>query len=189
MVAEDGEVVDLAFSGLECGDRGGRGRGLKTHGQENHFAVRFTFSDGQRVERRVHNPHVSPVGLGFEQRAGASRDPQHVAEAAHGDRFVGGDGDSVIDSSHRDHTHRASGAVHHFDAVGQQRLYSVAIDGVGMAATHLHEFAGWLVSGLLLNLSDEGLGCLGVTELAHELHALTSDRAVRSSQIWSISTP
>ena len=51
-----------------------------------------------------------------------------------------GHGDGIVDPSHGDHAHRATGPCTSSTDCGQHVLDAVAVDGVGVAAAHLHEF-------------------------------------------------
>ena len=50
-----------------------------------------------------------------------------------------GDGDAVVDASHRQHADRAARAVHQLDLLRQHALDAVAEDRVRVAAAHLHD--------------------------------------------------
>ena len=121
------------------GERGGRRRRLEPDGVEDHLLVGVLAGDAQGVERRVHDAHVGPAGLGVEEAAVAAGDADHVAEAGEDDVVVFGDGDAVVDPAHGDHAHRAPGTVHQLDALGQVVVHAVAVDGVGVTAAHLHD--------------------------------------------------
>ena len=47
--------------------------------------------------------------------------------------------DGVVHPPHRDDAHRAPGPVYQFNRGRQDVLYAVPVDGVGVAAAHLHE--------------------------------------------------
>ena len=49
-----------------------------------------------------------------------------------------GDRDAVVDPAHRDHAHRAAGAVDELDVGGQQVVDPVLVDRVGVPAADLH---------------------------------------------------
>ena len=171
VVAEDREVLHVAFPRLHDGDGRGGSRGLEPDGEEHHVAVGFVLGDGERIEWGVDDPNVGALGLGFEQRARTPGHTHEVAEATQGHAVLLGDRNGIVDAAHGNHTHGATGSVHHLDALRQQRLDAVAIDGVGVAAARLHELASRLICGELLDLGDEDLGRLRVSEFADELHA------------------
>ena len=53
-----------------------------------------------------------------------------------------GERDRVVDAPHRDHADGAAGPVHELDLGRQQVLEAVAVDGVRVAAAHLHHAPG-----------------------------------------------
>ena len=124
----------------------------------------------QGVERRVDEADVGAAGLGLEQ----------VARCCPGTRIMSpnevkmtpgrlGDGDGVVDPAHRDDAHRAAGPVHQLDVLGQDVLDAVAVDGVGVAAAHLHELEV-VVAGQVGDVGDEGARRGRVAVLVDEPH-------------------
>ena len=104
------------------------------------MAIGVVDGDLERVERRVHEPHVGAAGVGLDQISLRPRHSHHVAECGEDDAGLLGQPHRVVDAAHRDDAHRASGPVDELDRFGQEMLDSVAVDGVSMAAAHLHEF-------------------------------------------------
>ena len=118
----------------------------------------------------------APRRLGVEQAAVRARDAHHVAEAGEDHAVVVGDRDAVVDASHRDHAHRASGAVHELDVGRQQVVDPVLVDRVRVTAAHLHQLV--VPAGLdhRQDLDRDGAADVGVAELVDELHAVCSRR-------------
>ena len=87
-----------------------------------------------------------------------------------------GDRDPVVDAAHRDHAHRAAGAVHELDVGRQQVVDPVLVDRVRVAAAHLHHLV--VAAGLdqRQDLAGHGAAELGVAELVDELHAHLAPR-------------
>ena len=78
--------------------------------------------------------------------------------------------DGVVHPPHRDDAHRAAGAVHQRDRLGQVVLEPVLVDGVRVAAAHLHEL---VLAARLAQLGDpggQGVRLVGVAELIDEPH-------------------
>ena len=86
-----------------------------------------------------------------------------------------GQRDPVVDAAHRDHAHRAAGAVDELDVRRQQVVDPVLVDRVRVAAADLHELV--VAAGLdqRQDLAGDGAAELGVAELVDELHAAASD--------------
>ncbi len=78
---------------------------------------------------------------------------------------------AVVDAAHRDHAHRAAGAVHQLDVLRQQVLDAVLVDRVGVAAAHLHQLV--VAAGLdgVDDLAGEHAAEVGVAEFVHESHS------------------
>ncbi len=129
--------------------------------------------DFERVERRVHEPHVGAARLGLEEVALRPGHPHHVAERREDDAGLLGQPHRVVDAAHRDDAHRAPGPVHQLDGFGQQVLDAVPVDGVGVPAAHLHELelvaAGQLGDGL-----DQRARGGRVPELVDESHCAST---------------
>src|SRR5581483_7923488 len=83
---------------------------------------------------------------------------------------------AVVDPAHRDDAHRAAGPVHQFDGRRQHVLDAVAVDGVGVAAAHLHELVV-AVAGQLGDRPDQSPGGSGVAVLVDEPHGSATGEA------------
>jgi hypothetical protein len=100
----------------------------------------------------------------------AARHPHHVAERGHDGARLRGQVDGVVHPPHRDDAHRAPGAVHQRDRLGQVVLQPVLVDGVRVPAAHLHEL---VLAARLAQLGDpggQGVRLVGVAELIDEPH-------------------
>ena len=143
-----------ACSSVTRGRRRGR---LEPDGEEHDLAVGVLDGDAQRVERRVDEADVGAARLGLEQVAVAAGHAHHVAEGREDHARRLGHGDGVVDPAHRDHAHRAARARAPARRLGQHVLDAVAVDGVGVAAAHLHELEA-VAAGELGDARDERRG-------------------------------
>ena len=171
VVAEHTEVADAECSGPDQGYGGGRCRRFETDGEEDDVAVRVVEGHLERVQRGVHESDVCAAGLGLDEVALRPGHPHHVAERREDDAGLFGQPHRVVYPAHRDDAHRASGPVYQFDRLREEMLDSVAVDGVGVAATHLHEFVV-VIAGELGDGLDQGASCRRVPEFVDEPHAL-----------------
>ena len=151
----------------QCGRRRSR---LEADGEEHDLAVGVLLGDPHRVERRVDHAHVRALGLGVEQRAVRSGHPQHVAEAREDHVRLVSDRDAVVDPAHRDHAHRAAGAVDELDVRRQQVVDAVLVDRVRVPAAHLHDLVVAARLDGRQDLAGQGAAELGIAELVDELH-------------------
>ena len=170
MVADAGEVVLPLGPRAPERQRRRRGRRLKADREEHHLTVGVLARDPQRIQRRVHHPHVGPLGLGFQQRLLRPRDAQHVAKAGEDHALVTRDRDPVVDPAHRDHADRATRTVDEFDVRRQQVVDPVLVDRVGMAAADLHHLVVAAGVGLGEDLPGECAAELGVAVLVDVSH-------------------
>ena len=115
-----------------------RGR-LEPDGEEDHLAIRIGAGDGERVERRIDDPHVAAVGLGGQQVAVAPRHAQHVAERTEDRARLAGDLDRLVDVVDRSDAHRAARPVDQRHLRRQELVDAVTHDGMRLAAAHLHD--------------------------------------------------
>ena len=124
----------------------------------------------QRIGRRVDDPDVGAASLVFERAAVRAGHAHHVAERGEDDVWPLRHGQAVVDAAHGQHADRAAGTVDQFDVGRQQILQAEAVDGVGVAAAHLHEAvvpAGvGQAADLLGGLGDQ----LGLAKLIDESH-------------------
>ncbi len=63
----------------------------------------------------------------------------HIAECREDDAGVLRHREAIVDPAHRQHAHRAAGAVYQLDIGRQQILQAEAVDGVGVSPAHFHE--------------------------------------------------
>src|SRR6185295_3605992 len=84
--------------------------------------------------------------------------------------------DPVVHSAHRDHAHRAPGAVDQLDVLRQEVVHPVLINGVGVAAADLHHLV--LPAGLDdgTDLRRERAPQIGIAVFVDEFHAAASVR-------------
>jgi hypothetical protein len=155
--------------------RGGRCRRFESDGKEDDFAIRMGCRDIQRLERRIHHPHIRALRTSFEQAA-ATRcgNPDHIAVAHQRDVRSRGQLDGRVQARHRKNANGASGAVHQAHVLWQQILDAVAKDGMGVAAAELHEmvFSGGIDFGA--NQLRERRRGAAVTEAVDVAHAVSS---------------
>ena len=111
----------------------------KPRAEEDHLSVGILAGERERIERRVHDPHVSALGLGLEQALLRARHPERIAEGREDDLRPLGQGHAVVDPAHRQDADRAARPVHQLDGIRQHLLDAVAEDRVGMPAAHLHD--------------------------------------------------
>ncbi len=124
----------------------------------------------RRASRGEYTKRTSaPLGLGLEQVAVAAGHPHHVAERREDDAGRLGDRDGVVDPAHRDHADRAARAVHQLHRRGQDVLDPVPVDGVGVAAAHLHELEV-VAAGEFGDLRHQRPGRRRVAVLVDEAH-------------------
>ena len=83
---------------------------------------------------------------------------------------LSGEGQTVVDASHRQNTHGASGSVDQFNVFRKQILQAEPIDGVRVAAADLHDAVMPVriskPADLLARLADE----FGCAEFVYEFH-------------------
>ena len=108
--------------------------------------------------------------------------PHHVAERGHDHVRVRRQVHRVVDAPHRDHAHRAAGAVHQGDGLRQVVLEAVLVDRVGVPAAHLHELVGAARLAERRYLRGERVSLVRVPEFVDEPHRRTRPlrRAIRS---------
>jgi hypothetical protein len=98
VIAEHREVPEPGFGSSLDGERGRRGGGLESDGEENYLAVRIGLRQLQRVEGGIDHADVGAVRLGFHQtltlRAGHA---QHVAVAGENDAVALGEADRHVE--------------------------------------------------------------------------------------------
>ena len=94
------------------------------------------------------------------------------------------DGDRVVDSTHRDHAHRAARPVHELDVRGQHVLDAVAIDGVRVPAAHLHELE-IITGGERRDALDQRPRGDRVAVLVDELHVPDDSAIACSSSVYA----
>jgi hypothetical protein len=170
-----------------CPPEGERGRGsgrFEPDGEEDNLAIGVLLGNAQRVERRVHHPHVRAGRFGVEQAAVRARHPHHVPEAGE-DHVLLRKRDPVVDASHRNHAHRAARTVHELDVGREQVVDPVLVDRVGVPAADLHELV--MAAGLHLrqDLPSDHLAKLRIAELVDESHRAFPARAAIAVPAWT----
>ena len=171
VVAEDEEVANALGLGSHQGQRRRRRGGLEADRVEHDLAVGVLLRDLQA--RRAANRPCARRRRQPWRRAGSRRcpgtrirSPKHVKITPGSMR----DGDAVVEASHRDHAHGASGSVHELDVARQQVLDAVLEDRVGVPTAHLHDLPV-LVARLGGDARTQSAGEVGVAEFVCELHA------------------
>ena len=79
--------------------------------------------------------------------------------------------DRHIDAADRQHTDRATRAVHHAHILRQQVRQTVARDGMRMAAAKFHETVATIALDTVRNLAGDALGNFAVAEFVYVFHA------------------
>ena len=165
------KFVSPSRGGAQHGHRGGRRRGLEPDGHEHDLPVRVLPGDLQRVQRRVHHPDVgAPAALASKNDPPLPgtriMSPNEVMITSGCEARC----DGVVHAAHRDHAHRAAGAVHQRDRLGQVVLEAVLVDGVGVPAAHLHELVLAARLAQRRDLRGERVGLVRITEFVDEPH-------------------
>ena len=170
VVAEHAEVGDADLARLQQRHRGrrrgrleARPRRTRRRGRGSRSAMRSA-SSGEYTKRTS-----APRALASSRLPLLPGHAHHVAERREDDAGRLGDRDGVVDAAHRDHAHRAARPVHQLDLLGQHVLDAVAVDGVRVAAAHLHELEV-VVAGELGDARDEAPGRRRVAVLVDEPH-------------------
>ena len=164
MLAEKVEVGDAALAGLAQGQGGGGHRRFKTKAEEHHFTFGVLLRQLQGVHRRIDDADVGAARFRLQQGAVFSRHAHGVAKGAENHPRTAGDIDTGVDASHRQHAHRAAGAVNKLDIFRQQLVEAEFKNGVGMAAAHFHN-AQRTVGGMRQQARP-------LPEMLHQLHHL-----------------
>jgi hypothetical protein len=110
VVAEDREVWGALGLGLEHGERRARHGGLEAEAEEDDLALRMAAGEGERIERRVDDAHIRPLGLGLHQALPRARDAHGVAEGGEEDLGPLGERHAVVDPAHGQDADRTAGA-------------------------------------------------------------------------------
>ena len=105
------KFVDAELARLEQRERGRRRRRLEPDGEEHDVAGRGVSIAIRNASSGEYTKRTSaPRGLRLQQVAVAARDTHHVAERREDHARCLGDGDRVVDPTHRDDAHRAARA-------------------------------------------------------------------------------
>ena len=186
VIAEQREIVDSLLDRLEDRQRGRRHRRFETQREKDDFAPRIGPRDGERVERRIDQADIGPLGLGLEHALFRSRNAHRIAEGREDHLRMLGDFDAIIDPAHRQHAHRAAGAVDELDFPGHHFVQPVPEDRVGMAAADLHDIER-LADGRrgsrhrVANLAKQPLGENGIAKFVGIFHRASPEFCIDAS--------
>ena len=190
VIAEHEEVRDTELTGTKHRDRGRGCSRLEPDGEEHDVTVRGIHGDAECIERRIYEAHVGAARLRLEQIGLAAGHTHHVAERGEDHPRRLGDGDRVVDSSHRDDTYGTARAVHELDALGQDMLDAVAVDRVRVTTADLHELEE-VVTGQLGDARDQRTRRNRIPILVDVFHGLPivddAHASSSSSYAWPIS--
>ena len=172
MAAQHAEIGHHPLARLAQHQRRGRRGGLETNRQKNHLAVRVLVGQRQGVCRRIDHAHIGAARLGLDERKPLRRGHAHgVAVGAEHHATLQRQADRQVDAADGQHAHRATRAVDHAHAVGQQPRNAVARNGVGVATAKLHETVAVPWPHLGGNIRRDVARLLAVAILVDVLHA------------------
>ena len=165
---QDAEVSDLVFGSLE--DRQcSRGRGrFKPEREKNYVPAGILLCNLQRVEWRINHPRIGSRSFCIEQAGLRAGHSHHVAEGSENDARFQRDRNRIVNSPKRNHAHRASGSVNHFDVRRQQIFDAVLEDRMGVPAADFHELQG--ARGHARDLIGELSGEVRLPVFVYEFH-------------------
>ena len=163
------EVGYVLLFGLEDGHGVGGCGGLEAHGEEDDLPVGAVAGDLEGVQRGVNHSHVAARGLRGEEVPVAPRHPEHVPERGEDHAGARRDVDRLVYQFEGRDTDGAARPVEQGYEVRQQLVDAVTDNGVGLAATHLHD--GPRAGGDGRDLSGVLVGQPGVPVLVQVLHS------------------
>jgi hypothetical protein len=175
VVAEQREVAHAHRFCMQHGHRSARHRGLEAQPEEHHLLLGILLRQLQRVERGIDGAHIGAFGLGLQQAFLRPGHAHRVAEGRHDHLRMLGNRHAVVDAAHRQHAHRAAGAVNELDGGWQQVLQAVAEDGVRVPAADFHHLQGTRGAagervGQQRHLGHQRLGQLGIAKFVCVFH-------------------
>ena len=166
---EHAEVRDVEPLRLEHSHRIRRGRRLESDTEENHVSIGVLASKLERVQRRVHDAHVTTLALHPEEVPAATGHAKHVAERAEDHVRSRCDLQRLVDELERRNAHRATRTVDHLDLVRNELVDAVPDDRMRLTAADLHDRPRLGDGGV--DVVEQPLGELRVVELVEVFHS------------------
>jgi hypothetical protein len=133
------EIADSGGLGLIGRHRVGRRGGFKANGKKHHFAGGFAAGQRQRIQRRIHDPHIAARGLRMQQVALPTGHAQHVTKRAQDHFRPPGQGHRLVDQAGGSHADRATGAMNQPERGREEAVDTKAQDRMGLPAANLHQ--------------------------------------------------
>src|SRR6266567_6872463 len=169
MIAEDREIPRSFGLCPQEGDGRRGGSRLKADGKEDHLPVGMLAGKFVGIERRIDEAHVGAIGLGVEETTLGARHAHHVTKGGEDYSIHTGNGNGVVDASHRQDADRAARPMNKINVARQHVFDAVLINSMGMPAADLHEFER-LTGAQFPNLARNASGQVWIAVLVNIFH-------------------
>src|SRR5262249_4632394 len=175
VVAKQGEVANFLSLGLQHSQSGGWHCCFEAKAEEHHLPTWVGAGKAQGIERGIHHTNIGALRLGLHQALARARHTHGVAEGR--EDYTGrlGNGDTVVDTTHWQHTYRTAGAVDQLDLLRQHGLDAIAENRMGVSAANFHDLERPTAADVnlldkMLNAVDQRLRLGRVTKFVDVFH-------------------